>query len=134
VMMKKLVKISILIISLTLSGCSDNSSGPEEPEPPEKPQGTIPEVVPTDISITTPSTKISQLVGDYDRAREEPTQNKTATRYQLNATDLGVPFEDGDRTWIAFGDTWGAVGDNQNSMAYTTDANPNDGLVLDFVE
>lgn len=132
--MKKLLLISPLIFLIILAGCAGNSSGPDEPDPPEEPQGTTPEMVAPDISISMSGTKISQLVGDYDRARDEPTQNQTANRYQLDATDLGVPFQDGDRTWVAFGDTWGAVGDNQNSLAHTDDTDPEDGLALDFVK
>lgn len=112
--------------------CKDNPSGTEDPPLPD-PEGSIPGVVEPDVNIASSGEKISQLVGETDRQKDEPTQNETLSRYQLQATDLGVPFQDGDTTWIIFGDTWGARGGDLDAMAYTTDDNPEDGLALDFV-
>jgi hypothetical protein len=96
--------------------------------------GTIPQVTEPDVSITMRAKKISQLVGYVDREKEEPLQNQTFSRYGLQATDLGVPFQDGETTYILFGDSWGVVPGLPNVMAYTTDNNPEDGLALDFIE
>lgn len=123
---------NILVISLiAVVSCSSNLGG-SEPPPPE-PSGSIPDVVKPDVTIDLPGEKVSQLVGDHDRQRDESTQNQTFTRYQLAATDLGVPFQDGERTWIIFGDTWGERGGELDAMAYTTGNNPEDGLALNFV-
>ena len=74
--------------------------------------------------------KISQLVGDYDRQQQSQTLNVTESRYGLISTDLGVPFHHRGRTYLLFGDSWGAtVGD---AIAYTTDTNPEDGIDLTF--
>ncbi|MEX0720751.1 MAG: DUF4185 domain-containing protein [Balneolaceae bacterium] len=128
-------KILILALIAT-SGCSNDptSSEPDPPDSPDPPSGEIPSVVDPDITIDMRSEKISQLVGDYDNERDEPTQNQTFSRYQLRATDLGAPFQDGDITWIPFGDTWGAAGGELDALAYTTDSNPEDGLDLDFID
>ncbi len=125
-------KISLAIALIAFAGCSDNPSG-TEPPPPVDPGGIVPGVVEPDVMISSPGEKISQLVGDYDNEREEPTQNQTFIRYQLRTTDLGVPFQDGERTWIIFGDTWGARGGDLDAIAYTTDNDPENGLNLDFV-
>ncbi len=76
--------------------------------------------------------KISQLVGDYDRERQTSTLNLTDTRYHLWGTDLGVPFRHHGRTYLLFGDTIGPPGGD--AIAYTTDADPEDGLELTFID
>jgi hypothetical protein len=77
------------------------------------------------------ATKIAQLIGDYDRERQQPTLNLTWTRYKLAGTDLGVPFKHKDKTCLLFGDTVGLRGGD--AIAYTMDTNPEDGLELTFV-
>lgn len=123
---------TITAIVIFATACKDNPGGTDAPPSPN-PEGIIPGVVEPDVGIAASGEKISQLVGEIDREREETTQNETLSRYQLQATDLGVPFQDGETTWIIFGDTWGARGGNLDAMAYTTDDNPEDGLDLNFV-
>ncbi len=124
----------LLLLLYGASGCSGSANNPVEPDQePSQPVGSIPEVIEPDIIIESQAEKISQLTGDYDREREEPTQNRTFLRYRLQATDLGVPFEDGERTWILFGDTWGDVGAARDAIAYTTDTDAEDGLDLEFI-
>lgn len=77
------------------------------------------------------ASKISQVVGDYDRERSQPTLNQTWTRYQLAATDLGVPFRHKDRTYVLFGDTHGARGGD--AIGYSTDTDIDRGLHLEFI-
>jgi hypothetical protein len=48
--------------------------------------------------------KIEQMVGDYDNHLRKPTANKTNARYGIPNTDLGVFFEHGGKTYVAFGD------------------------------
>ncbi len=74
--------------------------------------------------------KISQLIGDYDRQQKAQTLNLTETRYGLISTDLGVPFHHNGRTYLLFGDSWGA--NDGDAIAYTTDTNPEDGINLTF--
>lgn len=76
--------------------------------------------------------KIEQLVGDFDRERNIPTANLTDSRYQIWGTDLGIPFVHGNKTWVLFGDTIGAVGGDRDVMASSTDPDPADGLALTF--
>lgn len=97
-----------------------------------------PTVVVTPTNTPTPAvivlaraTKIAQLVGDFDRERQQPTLNQTQSRYKLGATDLGVPFRHKDRTYLLFGDTFGSRGGDP--IAYTTDTNPEDGIALTFI-
>lgn len=83
------------------------------------------------VTISARATKLAQLVGDYDKERQQPTPNLTWTRYKLAGTDLGVPFRHKDRTYLLFGDTVGLrLGD---AIAYTTDTSPEDGIDLVFV-
>ncbi len=74
--------------------------------------------------------KISQLVGDYDRQQQIQTLNRTESRYGLVSTDLGVPFRHKGRTFLLFGDSWGAAGGD--AIASTDDTNPEDGMNLTF--
>ncbi len=83
------------------------------------------------MTIAARPTKISQLVGDFDKERNQATANLTNNRYKLVATDLGVPFRHKNRIYILFGDSFGARGGD--AIAYTTDTTPEDGLDLNFV-
>lgn len=83
-----------------------------------------------DVIVASRARKISQLIGDYDRHLHEPTINLTDTRFNLAKTDLGVPFQHKDRTYILFGDAGYPPDD---PIAYTTDTNPENGLELTFL-
>lgn len=77
--------------------------------------------------------KISQLTG-------EASPNKTE-RYAVYGTDLGSMINEGDRTYFVFGDTFGERPEDQiggggsfwrsNTIGYTTDRDPSDGIALD---
>lgn len=127
--------IAVLAVSF-ITSCSDeeNPAVIEDGDNNQQQIGVTLPVTEPDISIIMNGTKISQLVGDVDRERNESTLNETFKRYGLKATDLGVPFNHGDTTFILYGDSWGAVPGLPNVLAYTTDTNPEDGLYLDFVE
>lgn len=66
--------------------------------------------------------------------------NKTA-RYEVAGQDLGSMFQADGKTWFVFGDTFGQRDPDttggggsewrSNTLAYTTDANPADGIHLD---
>ncbi len=79
----------------------------------------------------TPAVKVCQLVGDFDRERNEPTSNLTITRYKLARTDLGAPFKHKGRIYLLFGDTDGAS--DGHAIAYTTDTSAEKGINLTFV-
>jgi hypothetical protein len=83
------------------------------------------------VMIRSRAEKISQIVGDYDRQRQAPTGNLTNQRYRVERTDLGIPFQHRDRTYLLFGDAWNPPDD---PIAYTTDTNPEDGLDLVFLQ
>lgn len=83
------------------------------------------------IAIVSRATKVAQLVGDYDKERQQPTLNLTWSRYKLASTDLGVPFTHNGRTYLLFGDTNGVRGGD--AISYTTDTTPEDGLELTFI-
>lgn len=77
--------------------------------------------------------KVSQITG-----AESP--NKT-DRFAVYGTDLGSMINEGDRTYFVFGDTFGERPADQiggggsywrsNTIAYTKDDNPADGITLD---
>lgn len=119
--MNKLTILSIIVLvavlPFTVPGCA-------------KAPPTTPKMI-TRVVIVARATKIMQLVGDYDRERQEPTMNLTWTRYKLYGTDLGVPFRHNGRTYLLFGDTQPYGGD---AIAYTTDTSPEDGIELVFLQ
>lgn len=94
--------------------------------------GSIPNTVNPDIDITSRGKKISQLTGDWDNHLNVPVLSQTYTRYSMEGTDLGVPVEDGDTTWVFFGDTWGP-NFLRDAVGYTTQKNPEDNFKLDFI-
>ena len=49
--------------------------------------------------------KVEQLIGDLDFETLEPTRQQTGSRFNVEFTDLGAPFEFGGRLWFLFGDT-----------------------------
>lgn len=78
-------------------------------------------------------TEVAQLTG--------PTSPNKTDRYFVAGQDLGSMFRANDRTWFVFGDTFGqrdpemtgggGGGWRSNTMAYTTDTDPVDGITLD---
>jgi hypothetical protein len=87
----------------------------------------------TEVVIVARAAKIAQLIGDYDRQRDEPTINRTEARFGLLGTDLGIPFLHGGHTYVLFGDTVGAGRRDGDSIAVTDDVTPEDGLDLEFL-
>lgn len=77
--------------------------------------------------------KVAQLTG-------EKSPNQT-NRFAVYGTDLGSMFNAGDRTYFVFGDTFGERPTSMtggggsfwrsNTMAYSTDKDPSDGIKLD---
>jgi hypothetical protein len=78
--------------------------------------------------------KICQLTGEFDRERNQPAFNQTESRFGLFGTDLGYSFEHDGRLWFLFGDTWPGPQTIQttDSVAWTTDENPEPGIHLEF--
>jgi hypothetical protein len=83
--------------------------------------------------------KVSQIIGETDRQRGIPTDNRTETLWGIRGTDLGSSFEYNGRLVFLFGDTW-PVGPNTadrpvdgDAIAFSTDHNPDNGLKLNFV-
>jgi Domain of unknown function (DUF4185) len=79
--------------------------------------------------------KICQLTGQRDRQLNRDTLNQTETKYHLFGTDLGSSFEHGGKLWFLFGDTVpvGSQGDASDSVAWTTDTNPDQCVHLNFL-
>lgn len=78
------------------------------------------------------SRKICQLTGNYDRERNESTLNRTL-QVGIMGTDLGSSFVHEGRTYFLFGDTEGLLFFGADSVAFTTDNDPEDCLQLQFV-
>jgi len=84
--------------------------------------------------------KVCQLVGDFDKERNQPTTSLTYSRYGVDGTDLGVSFEHAGKLIFLFGDTrgrsaflpTGAVPGTADSWAYTMDENADECLNLRF--
>ena len=84
--------------------------------------------------------KVCQLIGDFDKERNQPTTSLTYSRYGVDGTDLGVSFEHAGKLIFLFGDTrgrsaflpTGAVSGTADSWANTMDENPDECLNLKF--
>lgn len=86
-----------------------------------------------DVSYLAGSTKkIEQLIGDWDKHFQKATANLTSSRYGLNATDLGVPFEHKGKTYLLFGDI-PPKSNNRDPIAFTDDKDPSEGMSLNFI-
>ena len=88
------------------------------------------------IHIDGRTKKLYQLTGECDREVNQFTINRTESRFGLIGTDLGSPFEHNGRVYFLFGDTH-SINPHQprdgDSIAYTEDNNPEQGLHLNFV-
>lgn len=80
------------------------------------------------------SQKICQITGDLDREKNQPTLNQTLTRFGVAGTDLGFSFEHDGKIFFLFGDTLGrGKFPASDSIAFSSDTNPEDCLALEFV-
>lgn len=78
--------------------------------------------------------KVCQVTGDFDRERQEPTINKTESRFGVAGTDLGSSFEHEGKVYFLFGDTNGrSQPKGEDSIAFTTDRVLEGCLNLQFV-
>ncbi len=131
--MRKQLLFILVIAIFAVSGCIIRPMAPAKPKTPSS--GTTPPAVQqkpeSHVIISARATKISQLIGDFDRERQQPTLNLTLTRYKLAGTDLGVSFRHKDKTYMLFGDTVGLRGGD--AIAYTTDTTPENGIELTFI-
>jgi Domain of unknown function (DUF4185) len=88
--------------------------------------------------------KIVQLTGEFDHqgwdgiGKESHAPNQTMTNFGVRGTDLGSSFVHKERTYFLFGDTWRvdqrSEDQDLDSIAFTTDTNPDDGLNLRFLD
>ena len=117
-MKKELLTLLLIVMSSCIVSCGNDTS-------------TSNSLYEKEVIIVSRATKIEQLIGDFDRQRQEPTSNLTGQRYNLFFTDLGAPFHHKERTYLLFGDTVPSAND---PIAYTTDHSPGDGLELHFLQ
>lgn len=78
------------------------------------------------------SRKICQLTGDYDWERDEFTPSQTL-HIGILGTDLGSSFVHDGKTYFLFGDTVGLSLFADDSIAFTTDTDPEHCLKLQFI-
>jgi hypothetical protein len=76
------------------------------------------------------SQKLYQLTGECDRERNQLTLSRTTSQFGVVGTDLGSNFEHNGRVYFLFGDTGAHA---EDSIAYTTDTDPEAGVHLQFV-
>ena len=103
-------------------------------------------VIPRGYQVLLPDTrKIAQLTGEFDQegwdgvAPRRRTRNQTESRFGIRGTDLGSSFVHRGRTYFLFGDAFRInqtkETSNLDSIAFTTDTNPDDeGLDLTFLD
>ncbi len=78
------------------------------------------------------STKLEQLIGDYDKHLKKETRNRTWSRAGVHGTDLGASFQHQGKLLFLFGDTIGPGGGDCLATSLSTD--PEAGLELDFFQ
>jgi hypothetical protein len=82
--------------------------------------------------------KVAQLTGEFDRQRGAPTLSQTESRFGVVGLDLGQSFEHEGRAVFLFGDTntdrntRNDPGDAFDSIAFTGDTDPANGIRLEF--
>jgi len=120
-------RLTLILLALLLPASSAPSSGaPVRRAPSDVPAASI-HVQPGSAQ------KVCQLTGDVDRERGQNTLNRTHERFRVWGTDLGSSFVHDGRTYFLFGDTWGVHGEGGDSIAFSTDSDPEDCVALDFV-
>ncbi|MDF3554514.1 DUF4185 domain-containing protein [Bacillus cereus] len=78
--------------------------------------------------------KIVQLTGEYDKEIGQPAHNMTETKFGIKGTDLGSSFVYNGKIYFLFGDTvrTNHPADSLDSIAYSTDPSPYNGIDLSF--
>jgi hypothetical protein len=108
----------ITLLLCVLTGCGSSNGENGQPPVVRGPSGC---------------TKVCQLIGDGDLETGLPTNNQTWTRSGIYGTDLGASFEHGGKLWFLFGDTVGASMNDEDSIAWSEDTDPEDCLDLTFL-
>lgn len=114
---------AIAALAIALGGCT--SSADMLANPPDSP------------FVLTGVTGVEQLQQLTGPVADSPN---ATDQYAVHGTDLGSMFQYEDKTWFVFGDTFGeregVVGGGgsfwrSNTMGYTSDTDPSDGITLD---
>lgn len=122
------------LLGASLVSCESSAAAPEAGA-----AATNANKLPTDSRLpdllagVTNVTRVAQLTG--------PGGINDTAKYEFVGADLGSMFQHDGKTWFVFGDTFGQRGPGltggggdewcSNSMAYTTDTNPADGITFD---
>ncbi|MFC0680052.1 DUF4185 domain-containing protein [Lysobacter korlensis] len=115
--------ITIVCATLAAAGCAASSAN----------MLTLPPETPFVLTEVTGVEPLGQVTG-ADAA-------SATDKYAVHGTDLGSMFQHDGKTWFVFGDTFGErppgfTGGGgsfwrSNTMGYTTDTDPSDGITLD---
>jgi hypothetical protein len=123
------------VAMLAMTGCSSVAVPASSPAATSKSDArkldTTPE--PDVLGGVTNVTKVAQLTG--------PKSMNTTARFDVAGQDLGSMFRADGKTWFVFGDTFGQRDDGMtggggtewrsNSLAYSTDTDPTNGITFD---
>jgi Domain of unknown function (DUF4185) len=83
------------------------------------------------VFIDGSSSKVEQVIGDFDKQLQQPTLNLTATRYGLMGTDLGQSVEHQGKLYFLFGDTLARGA--PDPLGFSTSSDPAAPLQIDFL-
>jgi len=146
--------LSLLIpVSLILAACAPHLQGSPAspviavPPPVTSPATAVPPSVTSPATLGAPitaaariityipgsSAKLEQLLGEEDKQLHKPTLSLTVTRYGIEGTDLGSPFENQGLIYFLFGDTVGKLDKALDTIATTNATDPQQGVRLDFL-
>ncbi len=132
--------MAALTAAMTMAGAALVSCSADAAPPPARPGAAgaasrTPSAPDTRVVLAGVSrvSQVAQLTG--------PSSLNSTDRYGVGGTDLGSMFEADGKVWFVFGDTFGdrdpgltgGGGSDwrSNTMAYTTDAHPGDGIRFD---
>jgi hypothetical protein len=118
------VGLVVAVAGAVLAGCSSDREGKMLPAGGKLPPG---------LRGVTNVVEVAQLTG--------PTSPNRTDRYQIAGQDLGSMFRAHGKTWFVFGDTFGQRAPGltggggtewrSNTLAYSTDTDPADGITFD---
>jgi hypothetical protein len=96
-----------------------------------RPAAAGPQGPPRLTYVSGSTTKLEQVIGDYDKGFKTATLNQTESRYGIIGTDLGSSFEHEGKVYFLFGDTIGPGA--LKPVGYSESSDPNEPLRFDFL-
>ena len=118
---------SVFVVAFAVACRRDAPAPPDPPKAPPAPAASVAKV----LSLVS-TTKVEQVIGDFDKHTKTKTRSQTSARFGVLGTDLGQSFEHAGKVYFLFGDTIGPGGGG-DPIGYATSPDADGGLSLSFV-